>query len=104
MVGLNPNGAADVVDQDIDTAIRLEGLIHQALRSGKRAHVHQHFGGIYAVLPQLSRGPSRTLVNALGDYNLAALLPQAPGRSAANALASAGDHADLVLQPLGPSG
>src|SRR6266581_1208685 len=104
MVGLNPDGATDVVDQDIDPTIRFEGFVHQVLRPGKRAHVHQYFGGVYAVLPQLSSGPGSTLVDALGHHDLAALLSQAPGCGAADALAGTGDHAHLVPQPLSPSG
>src|SRR5713101_1438227 len=104
MVGLNPNSAANVVDQDIDTTIRFEGLVHQVLCPGKGAHIHQHFGSVHAILAQLSSGPGGTLVNALSHHDLAALLPQAPGCGAADALAGPGDHTHLVPQPLSPSG
>src|SRR4029453_2795173 len=70
MVRLNPNGTADVVDQDIDTTIRLEGLVHQVLRPGQCAHVYQHFGSVHAVLAQLSSGPGATLVDALSYHDL----------------------------------
>src|SRR4029453_2795244 len=62
-----------------------------------------HFGSVHAVLAQLSRGSGRTLVNALSYHDLPPLLPQAPGRGAADALAGSGDHTHLVPQPLGPS-
>src|SRR5215813_6431431 len=99
MKRLDPDGAADVVDQHVDTAEALDCKRHQLLRAGERADVDDGGGSVDTVLLQLLDDPCGCRLYAVGDHDLAAFLPETPGGGAADSLSRARDDADLVLQP-----
>ncbi len=98
---LDPDGAADVVDQHVDAAEALDGKRHQLPCAFERAEVDNGGCSVDAVLPQLADGLLGCRFDAVCHYDLSALLPQALRRSASDALSRSGHDADLVPQPSG---
>jgi len=94
---LGPDGAADVVDEDVQPAKALDGGLHDLLAVGAFFHVgcqREHFGGrseqfIAQLIDQ---------IGAVDQHQAGAFGGQAQGHAAANALGRAGDHRDLVVK------
>ncbi|HEY0916050.1 MAG TPA: hypothetical protein VGE22_14345 [Solimonas sp.] len=92
--GLGPDGAADVVDQDVETAEALDRRAHHALA----------VAGLFQVGSQAQHafmlGQLEHQLGAVHRHHLRALLQQPLGDAAADALGGAGDHGDFVLETL----
>ncbi|MCY1446011.1 hypothetical protein D9M71_625520 [compost metagenome] len=95
---LGPDGAADVVDQDVQPAETLDGLGDHALALGEAFQVGGQ-GQHVAVLARLVE----QFVDQLGAvhrHQPCALFQQPLGDAAADALCGAGDEGDLVFESL----
>ena len=100
VVGLPSNRAAYVVHQHIDATECSHRFFHQLLGSGQRADVDGRGDRLDTVPRQLlHRGNSR-IPRSIRNHDATTLRSQAPGGSAAYALASAGDDTRLTLEPL----
>ncbi len=102
MEWLDPDRAANIVDQNINAPVGIENFCHQALRADERAQVDNYFHRFDIMRAQCRYGFSRAGVDAIGDHDRSALLTQPLGCGPADALAGAGNDADLVFQPAGP--
>ncbi|MNP41831.1 hypothetical protein D3C76_1355550 [compost metagenome] len=95
---LGPDGAADVVDQDVQPAETLDGLGDHALALGEAFQVGgegQHIAGLAQLVEQFM-----DQLGAVHRDQLRALFHQPFGDTAADALGGAGDQGDLVFESL----
>jgi len=94
--GLGPDGAADVVDEDVDAAEALHGLGHHALGVGVALQV-----GGQRQQPIGSTREAAQFMDQLGAVHRghpAALFQQPLDDAPADALCRAGDDGDLVVE------
>ncbi len=91
--------AADVVDQDVETAERLDGAADDELDARRGGYVRLH-GGDHA-RPfrggfDLERGIGELLATARAEHHAAALRDERPRAGEAEPAARAGDDGDFV--------
>ncbi len=91
-----PDGAADVVDEDIEAAEAFERLIDHTLAVGKALQVRgqgEDFSVLAEGVPQFVDD-----LGAVHRDDLRALFHQSFGDATADALGGAGDEGDLVVE------
>ncbi len=94
--GLGPDGSADVVDEDVETAETLFRGIHNPMAIGELLEVGGQ-GQDVSALPQLI-GQFMDQFGTVHGHQPAAFLGESLGDTATDALGRAGDHRDLVVK------
>ena len=97
---LGPDGAAHVVDQDVDAAILLMGLGHHHFRTFPSFQVGLHGQGFRALVAQLGCNALH-VVRDVHQYQAGTFGGGQFGHSPANALGSTGDHHHLAGETRG---
>ncbi len=100
VVWLDPNRAADVVDQHINSAIRAPRVGHQILCTGERAQINKYLHHVDAVITQFGFRPSHARIDAISHDDLPTFLAQSSCRCPPNSLTGTGHDTDLVLKPV----
>ncbi len=94
--GLGPDGSANVVDEDVETAETLFRGIHHPMAVGELLKIGGQ-GQYLGALPQLI-GQFMDQFGTVHGHQPATFLDESLGDTATDALGRAGDHRDLVLK------